>query len=209
MLYSFIANSTDVSSLLRNTRPFETYVYSLQSAFGVSLSQGQQSGADLQENSLGHSSGCFESSESATHSHRASTVPWNQGLTFDYLSGAGQHQAERSVAQMGTLTLDSCSETTFMLVDTCDVTTMVPGSTGSDSYQYIGDTHPSYVECRYRVPLLLVLNSILITHLWSVLPVYPVYYTVLSRHSQLHRAHLMVVLLQLLIRVALVHHHRC
>ena len=34
-------------------------------------------------------------------------------------------------------------------------------------------------------------------------------YTVLSRHSQLHRAHLMVILLQLLIRVALVHHHRC
>ena len=168
--------------------PFETHVYSLQSAFSVSLSQGQWSGADLQENSLGHSSGCFESSESATHNlcrrHRASTVPWNQRLTFDYLSGAGQHQAERSVAQMGTLTLDSCSETTFMSVDTCDVTTMVPGSTGSDSYQYIGDTHPSYVECRYHVPLLLVLNSILILHLWLVLPVYPVYYTVKKQPSQ-------------------------
>ena len=136
--------------------PFETHAYALQSAFGVSLSQGQQSGVDLQENSLGQSSGCFESSESSARRlrrrHWASTVPWNTGVVFHQSSGITQPQAECSLAQLATSAPDN-SSTDRMSVDACNRTVVVPSYMSLDDDQYSRGIYPSCTEYRYCAPL--------------------------------------------------------
>lgn len=148
--------------------PFETHVYSLQSAFGVSRSHGQRSGADLREEILPSNSlqGCFalEGSTAAHHlrqRHRASSVPSIPGVASGWLSGIMQPQTEHSLTM---LTPDNCStrgSTYHMSVDVCDGTMVAPSYMGLDGYQYSRDVYSSHAKYRYCVLLTPVLNTIL------------------------------------------------
>jgi hypothetical protein len=130
--------------------PYETHVYSLQSAFGVSRSH--QSGVDLQENSLGLGPGtlgqsCFalEGSSAAARTlrrrHSSNAVPWNQGVVLGRSGVIRQQQQEQSTVHMATPTLDisrGSGGTTYMSVDVCDGTA-APGYEDSYNYRYAGN----------------------------------------------------------------------
>jgi hypothetical protein len=145
--------------------PFETHVYSLQSAFGVSMSQGsrgQQPGADMQEiqNSL---QGSFVLEGSSSHRcHWVRSVPWNQGVVFNQSGEIVQQQINLYLAQSSS-TLGDCSPS-YMSVDACNGMT---GSMGLDDYdyQYNRDLYPSHLEYRC-VPLILVVDGFLRSHSW-------------------------------------------
>ena len=168
---------------------FETHVYSLQSALGVS--HDQRSGADPQQNSLGPSQSCFalEGSSAATRSlhqrHRANNVPWNQGVVFDQSCGIGQPQIERSMVQVATSTSDRCP--TSMSVDACDVVMAAPGYGGLDNHQYTGNVHPSSAGYRYSVFFYLFWLGLVTLHCLRrsdrSVPVDPQHHIVLRRHS--------------------------
>jgi hypothetical protein len=140
--------------------PFETHVYSLQSAFGVSLSQGsqgQQPTADLQENQSSLQSSFTLEGSSAHQHHQVNTVPWNQGIVFNQSGEVMQHQTNIYMTQTA-LTLGDCSPS-YMSVDKCN------GMTGLDDYQYNRDLYPSHLEYRC-VPLILVVDGLLRSLLW-------------------------------------------